>query len=272
MDNGSDIRTENLILNYKRLRKNIIYKKHSPISISRQRNLALEIVKTKFLGFLDDDDYWDRNKVNEFYSYLNKNNNFEIALWYSSFRFFFENRGKRKFSRIISDPKSDLRNLLLQKGDFTASASNPIINVEKARELSGYNNDIFTGEDYEFYLRLSRKNRFHFTKKPLTLIRQHQGSRLGDRLRDYIKTEVIIYKNFYGLYSDVDQILSRKIATKLIRIDKPKLARKIMNLKKIKFNEQYFLNLMVYFSSFFGRKNYLFFHKNIIRILKMLRR
>ena len=75
--------------------KNIIYKKHSPISISRQRNLALEIVKTKFLGFLDDDDYWDRNKVNEFYSYLNKNNNFEIALWYSSFRFFFENRGKR---------------------------------------------------------------------------------------------------------------------------------------------------------------------------------
>ena len=66
LDNGSDIETENIILNYKKLRDNIIYKKHKPISISKQRNLALEIVKTNYLGFLDDDDFWDRNKVQEF--------------------------------------------------------------------------------------------------------------------------------------------------------------------------------------------------------------
>ncbi len=272
LDNGSDVKTENIILNYKKSNCNIIYKKHKPISISEQRNLALKIVKTKYLGFLDDDDFWDINKVQEFYSFLSEHKNQNIALWYSSFKFFSDFKKKRKFSRVISDPKSTLRDLLLQKGDFTGSASNPIINVELARSIEGYDNNILTGEDYDFYLRLSEKNKFYFTNKPLTLIRQHQGSRLGGRLRDYIRTEIIIYRKFNGLFNDIDQILLRKIATKLIRINKPKKARTIMNLKNLRFNQQYFINFIVYLLSYCEKKIYYFFHKNIIRILKMLRR
>ena len=272
LDNGSDIETENIILNYKKLRDNIIYKKHKPISISKQRNLALEIVKTNYLGFLDDDDFWDRNKVQEFYRHLHENNNQNIALWYSGFKFFTDNKQKRVFTKSIADPKSSLRDLLLQKGDFTGSASNPIINVGIARSINGFDNNILTGEDYDFYLRLSEKNKFYFTNKPLTLIRQHQGSRLGGRLRDYIRTEIIIYRKFSGLFKDIDQILLRKIATKLIRIKKPRKARKIMNLKEFRFNQQYFINCIVYIFSYFGEKNYLYLHKNILKVIKILRR
>ncbi len=272
LDNGSDVKTENIILNYKKSNGNITYKKHKPISISEQRNLALKIVKTEYLGFLDDDDFWDINKVQEFYSFLWEHKNQNIALWYSAFKFFSDFKKKRKFSRIIADPKSTLRDLLLQKGDFTGSASNPIINVELARSIEGYDNNILTGEDYDFYLRLSEKNKFYFTNKPLTLIRQHQGSRLGGRLRDYIRTEIIIYRKFNGLFNDIDQILLRKIATKLIRINKPKRARTIMNLKKLRFNQQYFINCVVYLLSYCEKKIYYFFHKNILKVIKILRR
>ena len=272
LDNGSDLETETIVRNFNIARKNIFYKRHKPMPISEQRNLALNIVKTKYLGFLDDDDFWQKNKVQEFLNFLKEINNKDIALWYSGFNFFKEVDSEKIFSKKIIDPNSDLRSLLLQRGDFTGSASNPIINVKIAKNINGFNNKIFTGEDYEFYLRLSENNNFYFTNKSLTFIRQHQGSRLGGRLKDYIRTEIIIYRKFCGLYDDIDQILKRKIATKLIRINKSKLARKILNLKKFRFNQEYFLNFGIYFLSFFGYKVYMFFHLNFIRLSKIILR
>ena len=268
LDNGSDLVTEKIIINFQKSHKNIFYKRHQPMPISEQRNLALNLVKTQYLGFLDDDDFWHKNKVQEFFNFLKEIHHKSIALWYSGFRFFKEVDSEKIFSKRIIDPNSDLRSLLLQRGDFTGSASNPIINVKIAKEINGFNNKILTGEDYEFYLRLSKNNNFYFTNKSLTFIRQHQGSRLGGRLRDYIRTEIIIYRKFSGLHNDIDQILRRKIATKLIRINKSKTARKILNLRKLQLNNEYFLNLGIYFSSLFGSKIYLFFHLNTIMLSK----
>tara|TARA_B100000242_G_scaffold223288_1_gene164063 strand:+ start:6872 stop:7795 length:924 start_codon:yes stop_codon:yes gene_type:complete len=272
LDNGSDIVTENIINNYKKYYKNILYKRHKPISISEQRNLALNLVNTKYLGFLDDDDYWHEKKVQEFFNFLEEINQKEIALWYSGFKFFKDNDSKRIFSNTITDAKSDLRSLLMQRGDFTGSASNPIINVKIAKEISGFDNKILTGEDYDFYLRLSKKNKFYFSYKSLTFIRQHQGSRLGGRLRDYIRTEINILRKFYGLYPEIDQILLRKIVTKLIRINKSKSARNLLNLKKIHFNREYLLNFLIYIASFLGINFYSFFHKTFLNWSKRLRR
>ena len=270
LDNGSDSITKKIINNFQKDQNNIFYKRHKPIPISEQRNLALSLVQTKYLGFLDDDDIWHNSKVQEFFNFLKEINQKDIALWYSGFKFFKDVNGERIFSNKIIDTNSDLKSLLLQKGDFTGSASNPILNVKFAKQLNGFDNKIFTGEDYEFYLRLSKNNIFFFSDKSLTYIRQHTGSRLGGRLRDYIRTEIIIYRKFFGLYSEVDQILIRKIATKLIRINKPKIARKILNLRKFRFNNQYLINSAIYLLSFFGHNVYLFFHSNFIRFSKKL--
>ena len=270
LDNGSDSATEKIIDNLPKDQNNIFYKRHSPMPISEQRNLALSLVQTKYIGFLDDDDFWHKSKVQEFFNFLIEINQKEIALWYSGFKFFKDVNLERVYSNKIIDPNSDLRSLLLQRGDFTGSASNPIINVKVAKQLNGFDNRILTGEDYEFYLRLSKNNIFFFSNKSLTYIRQHKGSRLGSRLRDYIRTEIMIYRKFCGLYNDVDQILIRKIATKLIRINKSKIARKILNLKKLKLNNQYLLNFAIYLLSFLGTNIYLFFHLNFIRFSKKL--
>jgi len=272
LDNGSDIVSENIINDFQKYYKNIFYKRHKPISISEQRNLALNLVNTKYLGFLDDDDYWHEKKVQEFFNFLEEIHEKEIALWYSGFKFFKDNDTKRIFSNTIKDPKSDLRSLLLQRGDFTGSASNPIINVKIAKEINGFDNKILTGEDYDFYLRLSKKNKFYFSNRSLTFIRQHQGSRLGGRLRDYIRTEISILRKFYGLYPEIDLILLRKIVTKLIRINKSKRARKLLNLKKIHFNREYLINFFIYIASFLGINFYNFFHKTFLNWSKRLRR
>lgn len=272
LDNESDPATERVVLNLKKNQKNLNYIRHKLMPISEQRNFALNIVETNYLGFLDDDDYWHKNKVQEFFNFLEENNQKDVALWYSGFRFFKEVDSDRIFSNKIRDPKSDLRSLLLQRGDFTGSASNPIINVKIAKEINGFDNNILTGEDYEFYLRLAKNNIFFFSNKPLTYIRQHQGSRLGGRLRDYIRTEINILRRFYGFYPEIDQILVRKIATKLIRINKPRISRKLLNLNKIYFNREYLINILIYIASFFDINIYFLLHNNFLKLAKKLRR
>ena len=88
----------------------------------------------------------------------------------------------------------------------------------------------------------------------------------------YIMIKDKLNYDFKNKILSEDQILLRKIATKLIRINKPKKARTIMNLKKLRFNQQYFINCIVYLLSYCEKKIYYFFHKNIIRLLKILRR
>ena len=51
LDNGSDRLVEKVIHKYRNQEIIIKYNRHKPISISKQRNLALDIVETDYLGF-----------------------------------------------------------------------------------------------------------------------------------------------------------------------------------------------------------------------------
>ena len=269
LDNGDDSLTQKIVKKYLGKGVHIDYHKHNPLSISDQRNLALKIINTEYYGFLDDDDFWHEKKVEEFYNYLD-NVKKTIPLWYSGFKFFNDYKKRRFFSKTIKDNKSDLKSLLLMRGNFTGSASNPIVNLKNAKEINGFDSKILTGEDYEFYLRLSINREFHFTPKALTLIRQHNGPKLSARLRDYIRTDLNIYRKFKGLYPETDQVLVRKIATKLTRIKKPRTARKILNYKKLSFNREYLLNIFVYMATFLNLKFYLYLHNYSLKIIKKL--
>ena len=63
LNNGKDEETKNMIKFYMKTNTRLIAINHEPISISKQRNLALKKVKTKYIGFLDDDDLWAPSKV-----------------------------------------------------------------------------------------------------------------------------------------------------------------------------------------------------------------
>ena len=244
LDNGNDVKTINYAKNYLDI-PNFEYRRHLPMSISKQRNLALNLTKTKYIGFLDDDDIWAPNKVEVFLDLLKRKKGSEIHFWYSGFSFFNSEIIEKKYD--LYDSKSDLNSLLLQKGDFTASASNPILNIKNVYEVGGYNDSIVTGEDWELYLRLAEKYNFIHEPQNLVYIRQHDGPRLGDKLRNYINTEIIIYRRFFETSNEkIKHILSRKIASKLIRINKPKQARKILYISTQKFSSDQLINIVMF--------------------------
>ena len=270
LDNGNDEKTLNYVEKFLDL-PNFRYLRHLPMSISKQRNLALQLTKTKYIGFLDDDDLWAPNKVEVFLDLLKRQKASEINFWYSGFSFFKSEINVSKYD--LCDLKSDLNSLLLQKGDFTASASNPILNIKNVNEVGGYNNSIVTGEDWELYLRLAEKYNFVNEPQNLVYIRQHDGPRLGDKLRNYINTEVIIYRRFYATSNDkIKHILSRKIASKLIRIKKPKQARKILYISRQKFSSDQFINIVIFILSFLDFRIYGKIHKKVTLFKKIIQR
>ena len=273
LDNDSTNETKNVVNKFIDLTPKLRYIKHKEMPIPEQRNLALSEVNTNFIGFLDDDDLWSPKKIETFLNDLHNRQPLEIALWYSGFKFFSSKRNNRRhFSDKLFDKNSDLRSLLLQRGDFCASASNPIVNVEKAKSLGGYKNSILTGEDFEFYLRLAREYQFTSNKEALTFVRNHRGSRLGGRLRDYIRTDIDVYRSFNGIDIDIDEILTRKIATKLIRINKNKTARKIIKISIKHWNRESFINTGILVLSFFNKEIYSWLHFKTLIVLKKIRR
>ena len=147
------------------------------------------------------------------------------------------------------------------------------MNIKNVEEVGGYNNSILTGEDWELYLRMAEKYKFINEPQSLVYIRQHDGPRLGDKLRNYINTEVIIYKRFYETTNDkIKHILSRKIASKLIRINKPKQARKILYISTQKFSSEQFINIVMFILSFFNFRIYEKIHKKATLFKKKIQR
>lgn len=232
LDNSSDSETYQVVQRaIQDTSLTINYHRHEPMSISRQRNLALHLCESEYIGFLDDDDLWDCKKVKYFYDWFNRASTEErtkTGLWYSAAGYFSISNPLPVVQTVLSDPVQDFQNLILQRSGFTGSASNPIINIRHARKVGLYDERILTGEDWEFYLRLTSINRLVFEPSILTYIRNHNGPRLGGRLRDYVRTEIILSRQYSQLNPIYRQMYAVKISNKLIRLGKRITARKII--------------------------------------------
>lgn len=212
LDNSSEDNTKEVVHSFEDSR--IKYILHEPIGISEQRNLGLNQAKADFVAFLDDDDFWLPNKLQDQYDQITKSE--EIALVYGAY-FFFDGdvRSKVFHSKQFTDY---FEPLLANVDGFCASASNPMLRLSAAKEVQGYKDWIKSGEDYYLYIELSKKYSFIYVDKCLLAIRDHQGPRLIGRLGDRITLEEEILARFgEELSAKTKLFLLRKIAGKYVR-------------------------------------------------------
>lgn len=82
IDDASVDRTYDILLKYKRENSNIsLYKNSTNMGVSYCRNLGLSLVKTKYVAFLDGDDWIDINCYSKAIKKLEEDNSIDIALW-----------------------------------------------------------------------------------------------------------------------------------------------------------------------------------------------
>jgi glycosyltransferase involved in cell wall biosynthesis len=260
LDNSSSDDTEKIVKSFGD--KRIKYIRHKPLNISQARNLGVKEAQGEYIGFLDDDDEWLPNKLKHQLFVFSKNKDPDLGMVYGGFVWI------NPSGKLIREHKPESRGKLLkvflwQKDPVTGSASNPLIRKTVFEVVGNYDEKVVTGEDWEFYLRLSEKYKSDFTKNNVLKIKHHCGIRLGGMTEDAAQLEIILLKRYKKIFDNNPKLKSfylQKIGGKFCRLKQQKKGRKFI-IKAIKV---YPLNYKAYFQyvfSFLGKNFYLLIHK-----------
>ena len=102
IDDNSDDNSKKIINNFKNNKIEIIaLKKNKGVAFCR--NLAIRCSNSKYIAFIDSDDYWSANKLKEQINFMEE---FNCALSYTDYTPFFEKRDKKFFKKKVIPPNS----------------------------------------------------------------------------------------------------------------------------------------------------------------------
>lgn len=264
LDNSSSDGTEQLVAEFPDAR--IRYIRHPEMNIAQQRNLGLGEAQGEYVAFLDDDDEWLPRKL-ELQLGVFAQGSERLALVYGGL--VWVDPVGRELGGFKPNLRGRVLNGLLAQNPFTGSASNPMMRASALKAISGYDNRITTGEDWELYLRLAERYEVDYTPEPVLRIRQHPGARLGDRVADKMWLEELVLARYgAGMSRALRSFYLQKIGGKLCRIGKvAEGRRRIMRaIAAHPFNGRAYVQ---YASSFFGTGFYRHIHRAYRRMYSL---
>jgi glycosyltransferase involved in cell wall biosynthesis len=215
VDDGSTDKTINIIKKFKDNR--IKYKYQTNQGPSKARNIGIKISKSRWICFIDADDYWYKNKLkvvrkflsgsNLIYHKLKKKIEFkkknlhimQSKLQYSLFQKYIGSK--------IKDPIT--KNLLIYGN--TIPTSSVVIRKKILEKSKSFDEKLRIGEDYDLWLRLSLvTNKFIFISETLGSYRIHTESSTKKR-KDITKLVMNVEKKYHHILNKNEKalILSR---------------------------------------------------------------
>jgi len=151
IDNASTDNTKSILSNYNNPKYNIrlVYlTKNKGVAFSR--NLGIRLSKSKYIAFIDSDDYWDSNKLKNQINFMEK---FNYNFTYTDYTPFFLKNNIKVFKKIVSPRKTFNFNEFIN--DTSIATSSMIIRksiIDKTKFPK-----IKTLEDYCFKCALLKK-------------------------------------------------------------------------------------------------------------------
>lgn len=140
--------------------------------ISGARNAGLKFSNSEFIGFLDSDDVWDRDKLRlQMQVFQDRPNLGVIYCKYSV----IDNDGVLRPERWVMDPKleGDIFNDLLAGNQISGSASAVLVRKKYLDLVGEFDESLRFCEDWDMWIRLSRVCTFSFVDQILVHIRQN---------------------------------------------------------------------------------------------------
>ena len=178
-DNVSDDNSLEIVetFNDKRIK---VFKSEKFINLYHARNEAIQKAKGKYICFLDTDDYWERNKIEEQVNFLENNRNFEMV--YSNF-YTVKKDNTKYIQNNYNLPEGKIVKDLLKKysiGILTACVKKKIfenILFDEKTNIIG---------DFDFFVKFSCDYNIGCIQKPLAFYRDHENNLSKKRLGIYI--------------------------------------------------------------------------------------
>ncbi len=192
IDDENSINSKKILKKIRKLNKKIkILSTKKNKGVAFARNLGIKKSNGKFIAFLDSDDLWKKNKINNQINEIKKR---KLDICYSNFKTINENKF---FSYKVKLPKELNYNDLLKACPICCSSIILKSQIIKKNKFS----NLKTKEDYELWLRLSKKNfKFGGVNKYLTFYKIRKNSLSSRHFNKLINAFRIYYNsNNYGI-------------------------------------------------------------------------
>ncbi len=139
------------------------------------RNTGLRMAKGDYIAFLDDDDEWLPEKIENQLLGFTAN---KVALVYCGYiivdeMHFYQCLPKMKY---IS---GDVFDVLLQESNFIGTTSIPLMKKACLDSVGGFDEAMEARQDYDLYIRLAKKYEVNFIPKTLVKYHVHDGDRIS---------------------------------------------------------------------------------------------
>lgn len=266
IDNCSDDSSSEILFSFndKRIR---YFKTEKKLSLGEARNFALKKVNGELIAFLDVDDIWEPEKLNNTIIYFESDP--KIGLVHSNYLNFWQGG----FSVANSKTKSEYEDFKYLLINYKVGMSAAVIrkSILDTYDIS-FNNNFSLVEDFDFFLKVAFFSNVYYTSNILVKYRIHSESLTLKNLNKWseefeiLKTELqnLLNKRAYEFKKELKWIQIRSINSNilyLIKDNNKKLASYLI-IKNSRLSIKFYI---LFFGVIFGYNNY-------VKLLSILRK
>ncbi len=266
IDNCSNDSSSEILFSFndKRIR---YFKTEKKLSLGEARNFALKKVNGELIAFLDVDDIWEPEKLNNTIIYFESDP--KIGLVHSNYLNFWEGG----FSVANSKTKSEYEDFKYLLINYKVGMSAAVIrkSILDTYDIA-FNNNFSLVEDFDFFLKIAYFSNVYYTSNILVKYRIHSESLTLKNLNKWseefeiLKTELqnLLKKRAYEFKKELKWIEIRAINSNILYLIKDN-NKKSASYLIIKNSRLSFKLYILFFGVIFGYNNY-------VKLLSILRK
>lgn len=163
------------------------------------RNRGIMEAKGEYIAFLDDDDIWRKDKIEKQIELFQQEN--VGMVFCDGYAFEEDNISKTCIFREASIYDRPITHVLELFNDYVGSTSQAVIRKECLYEVGLFDSDMPARQDYEMWLRISKKYSIVGSQEKLLFYRLHNGDRISRNFEKCRNSYLIVLKKYKDDYN-----------------------------------------------------------------------
>lgn len=203
------------------------------------RNNGIEVSKGKFIAFLDDDDEWLPDKLEQQLNVFTSSNDKNLGLVYCDYYVVNQLGNKEVIKKIDVPLYEDKRAFVeLLRINYIASTSFPLIKKDCFKKVGLFDTNLKASQDYDMWVRIVKEYSINRVDKPLVKYYKHNDERItSDFRKKELAEKAFLNKHMNHLKEDNKAVSDKykKIGIYLMKQQKNREAREYFIKSIIKY-------------------------------------